>query len=139
MTNREWQGAAAGTPDPGTDNGTTDCAVGANGPTATGSWAACRSSWGVFDMVGGVGKGLPIGVIVHRIAQIGQAKTGIAGGDYSCFGGPGDSDGFPSRSIPGALIRGGSWTDGVIAGVFAVDVSNVPTIPSSIIGFRCAR
>jgi hypothetical protein len=27
LTNREWQGAAAGTPDPGADNLTTDCAV----------------------------------------------------------------------------------------------------------------
>jgi len=27
LTNREWQGAAASTPDPGTDNGTTDCNI----------------------------------------------------------------------------------------------------------------
>ena len=27
LTNREWQGAATGTPDPGTDNGTSDCNI----------------------------------------------------------------------------------------------------------------
>jgi formylglycine-generating enzyme required for sulfatase activity len=55
LTNREWQGAAASTPDHGTDNGTTDCNFGHTGtPSATGSRANCKSAWGVFDMVGNV-------------------------------------------------------------------------------------
>src|SRR5262249_23678496 len=36
LTNVEWQGAAAGTPDPGQDNGTSDCAI-ASGVVKTGS------------------------------------------------------------------------------------------------------
>src|SRR5262245_52952614 len=51
-TNAEWQAAATGTPDPGPDNGTTDC----NTATMmslrlTGSRSACISSRGAFDMV----------------------------------------------------------------------------------------
>src|SRR5262249_33398940 len=53
LTNREWQGAAASTPDPGTDNGTTDCNVGSTfAPSNTGARSNCKSAWGVFDMVG---------------------------------------------------------------------------------------
>ena len=53
LTNHEWQGAAAGTPDPGTDNGTSDCNISAAGDAVnTGSRSNCKSSWGVFDMVG---------------------------------------------------------------------------------------
>src|SRR5262249_50630844 len=56
--NDEWQAAAQVTPDPGTDNGTTDCNVGTTGntgsPVNTGSRSNCKSAWGVFDMVGNV-------------------------------------------------------------------------------------
>src|SRR5262249_30214695 len=55
LTNREWQAAAAGTRDPGTDNGTTDCNISAVADAVnTGSRSSCKSSWGVFDMVGNV-------------------------------------------------------------------------------------
>jgi hypothetical protein len=51
VTNLEWQDAAAGTPDPGTDNGTSDCNISAAGDAVnTGSRSSCKSSWGVFDM-----------------------------------------------------------------------------------------
>jgi hypothetical protein len=52
--NGEWQRAAAGTPDPGTDNGTTDCNVSGGFPSNSGSRSNCKSLWGVFDMVGTV-------------------------------------------------------------------------------------
>src|SRR5947207_766714 len=53
LTNREWQGAASGTPDPGTDNGSTDCNISAaEHAVNTGSRSNCKSNWGVFDMVG---------------------------------------------------------------------------------------
>ena len=55
LTNAAWQMAAAGTPDPGAaGNGTTTCNTNTTGPLATGSSAACVSSWGVADMVGNV-------------------------------------------------------------------------------------
>jgi hypothetical protein len=55
LRNGEWQMAAAGTPDPGTDNGTTDCNVGrsplaANTITPTGSRSSCVSNSGALDM-----------------------------------------------------------------------------------------
>jgi hypothetical protein len=55
LRNDEWHPAAQGTPDPGTDNQTTDCNVGIGGlgehAVNTGSRSSCQSSWGVFDMV----------------------------------------------------------------------------------------
>jgi len=53
LTNGEWQAAAAGTPDPGTDNGTTDCNIlNTFAVSDTGSRSNCVSRFGVFDMVG---------------------------------------------------------------------------------------
>jgi hypothetical protein len=47
------QRAAAGAPDPGTDDGGTDCNIGGLGaPLNTGARAKCASNWGTFDMVG---------------------------------------------------------------------------------------
>src|SRR5439155_23741349 len=55
VRNKEWQGAAAGTPDPGSTPGGNDCNTASNaGPANTGSRANCKSSWGTFDMVGNV-------------------------------------------------------------------------------------
>src|SRR4051812_31947841 len=54
LTNTEWQVAALGTTDPGTDNGSTDCNVSDEGPlhdpVPTGSRSNCVSNRGVFDM-----------------------------------------------------------------------------------------
>jgi formylglycine-generating enzyme required for sulfatase activity len=138
LTNREWQGAAAGTPDPGTDNLTTDCAVSSPGPANTGSRSNCKSSWGVFDMVGNVDEW--VADWADR-ADVGctdwTTQTGIAGGDLSCFGGDGSSAG---DNIPGALVRGGDWHYGTGAGVFAVFANHTPSASYiTDIGFRCAR
>jgi len=56
LRNGEWQQAAAGTPNPGTDDGSTDCNITLDGddPANTGSRATCVSNRGVFDMVGNV-------------------------------------------------------------------------------------
>ncbi|MGI0025623.1 MAG: SUMF1/EgtB/PvdO family nonheme iron enzyme [Nitrososphaera sp.] len=51
-TNAEWQGAAAGTPDPGNSPGENDCNTNSSGPSLTGSRSNCVSNFGVFDMVG---------------------------------------------------------------------------------------
>src|SRR5262249_3782488 len=45
VRNDEWQRAAAGTPDPGTDNGSTDCNVGNTfAASNTGSRSSCKSA-----------------------------------------------------------------------------------------------
>jgi len=129
LTNREWQGAAAGTPDPGTDNLTTDCAVNSPGPVNTGARSSCKSSWGVFDMVGNVNEW-----VADWVDRAGMC-TNWLGGDASCFGGSGSG---ASNQIPGALMRGGDWNY-VFSGVFMVDATLAPSEASPIVGFRCAR
>jgi formylglycine-generating enzyme required for sulfatase activity len=136
LTNREWQGAAASTPDPGTDNGTTDCNVGNTlAPSNTGSRSSCKSAWGVFDMVGNVDEWVADWADQAASCTNWTTSAGIPGSDISCFGGPG---GAGSASLPAALIRGGSF-NGTGAGVFTVFASFVPSSSSFALGFRCAR
>jgi formylglycine-generating enzyme required for sulfatase activity len=63
-------------------------------------------------------------------------SAGIPGSDLSCFGGPG---GAGLNSLPGALVRGGDFGSGSLAGVFAVSSSFLPSDSFSALGFRCAR
>jgi hypothetical protein len=137
LTNVEWQGAAAGTPDPGTDDGTTDCAVISPAVARTGSRSSCKSSWGVFDMVGNVSEW--VADWADR-ADVGctdwTSQAGIPGNDISCFGGDGIG---AANQIPAALIRGGDHFDGAHDGVFAVNASGLPSFLPPTVGFRCAR
>jgi hypothetical protein len=137
LTNREWQGAAAGTPDPGTDDLTTDCAVNSPGPVLTGSRSRCRSTWGVFDMVGNMDEWVAEwGDRANPFCSDWTSATGIAGGDFGCVGGDGST---PSARIPGAWFRGGAALDGTFAGVFAVSSVPLPSFSDVTVGFRCGR
>jgi formylglycine-generating enzyme required for sulfatase activity len=62
--------------------------------------------------------------------------TFLPGSDLSCVGGPG---GAGDLSLPGALLRGGNFTDGTDAGVFAVEAFLPSFHFSPFFGFRCAR
>jgi formylglycine-generating enzyme required for sulfatase activity len=146
IRNGEWQRAAAGTPDPGSDNFTTDCNVGypsSSAPSKTGSRTNCKSSWGVFDMVGNAGEWVEDWADGAGGCTDWTSQTGIAGGDASCFGGPGTTSNggetSPFNSIPAALWRGGDFDEGPLAGVFAVSASFHPSGLGFEIGFRCAR
>lgn len=129
-TNAEWQAAALGTPDPGTDNGTTDCNVFTRTIAATGSRSTCVSDVGAFDMVGN---------LQEWVADWVPLSTGcipalfIETLDSNCLAGA------SSTSGPGALSRGGFFLDGPLAGVFAVIGSGNPSRAFVGLGFRAAR
>ena len=127
-TNQEWQAAAFGTPDPGTDNAATDCNVAS--PLVlvdTGSRSLCVSDVGLRDAVGNLWEWVADWT---RHGNGGCSAELVAGtGDYNCQVGLGDG--------PAALARGGTG-DLALAGVFAI-IQRPPTESQEYIGFRAAR
>jgi hypothetical protein len=137
ITNQEWQRAAAGTPDPGaTDDDATQCEIGSDGaaldPVPTGSRPACVSQWGAFDMIGNAEEWVADWVPVSTTCP-GWTFTTDKNGDDMCLAGASTSSGA------GALKRGGYWSLGASAGVFAVDGTYLASEESFTLGFRCAR
>ena len=130
--NATWTAGALGTPDPGAaDNGTTECNVATAGTVVdTGSRADCVSDPGAFDMIGNVWEWLG-GNWVPRSTTCGSWS--FAGGDAQCLAGAATTGG------PGALIRGGDFSSGTDAGVFAVGGVIEPSGAFSGFGFRCVR
>jgi hypothetical protein len=158
LTNLEWQDAAAGTPDPGMDNGTTDCAVtwelGAfweNSFVPTGSRSGCVSAWGVYDMVGNAGEWVSDWAdLANRCtdwtAMAGAFNGGdrLPGHDSVCFGGHGDlNDGLTGLSgLPGALMRGVAG-DAVGGPLYTLHSGVLAATSRTLVffgnGFRCGR
>jgi hypothetical protein len=154
LTNAEWQMAAAGTPDPGLGgDGTTTCNTNTGAPLNTGSSENCKSSWGVYDMVGNVWEWVadttqgnnpvwnPSG------SQSGGTRPpntlvsdpGAEYGGDAMFGANPATNQIPGDNIfPAVFIRGGHWGDAVKAGVFAQDACSSPSHFDGSIGFRCA-
>jgi formylglycine-generating enzyme required for sulfatase activity len=130
LRNEEWQRAASGTPDPGTDNGTTDCNITTVGAAVnTGSRSNCKSNWGAFDMVGNVDEWVADWVPLFND----RPGWGPFSDDRMCLSGA-----INAANGPGALLRGGNFVDGTAAGVFAV-LEQFPQGSDSGDGFRCAR
>jgi hypothetical protein len=132
-SNVEWQAAVAGTPDPGPDNGTTDCNTASTFSVAlTGSRSSCVSSRGAFDMVGNLVEW--VADWVPRPTTCGTWSPGVSPtGDQQCLAGA------AVTGEPGALLRGGEFGDATNAGPLAVLGSLGPSFSLGVIGFRCAR
>jgi formylglycine-generating enzyme required for sulfatase activity len=132
-SNAEWQDAVIGTPDPGPDNGTTDCNtqnVAALLPS--GSRSGCMSSRGAFDMIGNAEEW--VADWVPRSTNSGTWSAGVSPtGDLQ------GSGGAATTGEPGALLRGGGFNHNTTAGPFTVNAFNGPSYSVAYIGFRCAR
>ena len=158
-TGREWLRGARGTFDPGANdgaNGNTRCNTsGTNlsakprsgglgvGPTRT---TSCMSDWGAQDMIGNLsewtdewyaGTAWP-GKQDGESATAGQAKFGVTYADDGVWGVTGSIQGeIADQAVPATGLRGGTWSSGSLAGVFAIGVNAGPSAASEIIGFRC--
>jgi hypothetical protein len=131
-TNVEWQKAVTNTPDPGSDNGSTDCnTASTSAVVSTGSRSGCVSSAGAFDMVGNLSEW-----VADWVGSTGACPGwGGLSDDALCLDG-----GSVVAAGPGVLARGGGFLDGAFAGPLAVDVLP-PTgaFVASYGGFRCVR
>ena len=128
-SNAEWQAAVAGTPDPGPDNGTTDCNTGSTfAVAATGSRSSCVSSDGAFDMVGNVYEW-----VADWVPRSTTCGSWGGSGDDQCLAGA------ATTGEPGALLRGGDFSFGTNAGPLTVLGDIQPSNSNNNIGFRCAR
>jgi len=130
-TNAEWQVGANGTPDPGPDNGTTDCNTDTPLVSLTGARSSCVSARGAFDMVGNLAEWVADWVPLSTQCL----EWGGFSNDIMCLSGA-----STTGSGPGALLRGGYYFFfGTLAGPLAVFGTFEPFDAFHFIGFRCAR
>jgi formylglycine-generating enzyme required for sulfatase activity len=147
LTSREWQAAAAGTPDPGAaDDGATTCATFSTFGAATGSRTDCVSAWGARDMIGNAWEWV---ADWRPVAGDCTQWDATMGEDFACYvqtstpigpalAVPREAEG-PAPGVPAGLIRGGNFGIGVRSGAFAIYAGAAVTSRSRSIGFRCAR
>jgi len=137
LTNAEWQMAATGTPDPGQDDGVTDCNSTtepkhlSEDPVRTGSRRSCISAFGAYDMVGNLAEWVADWVPVPSGTAC--PGWGAFSDDVMCMAGA-----PKPLTGPGAVYRGGSFARGAEAGPLAVG-EGLPQVEAAGIGFRCAR
>lgn len=129
-TSAEWQLAATGTPDAGSDNGTTNCNSNSGSATLTGARSDCRSARGAFDMIGNLDEWVAEWVPLSTACS----SWGSLSDDFMCLFGA-----STSAVGPGALLRGGDFRSRTSAGPLAVIGSGGPFNSRPFIGFRCAR
>jgi formylglycine-generating enzyme required for sulfatase activity len=135
-SNAEWQAAVIGTPDPGPDNGTTDCAWTSVGmPVNTGSRSSCKSARGAFDMVGNVWEWVADWLPHASGGVCGTWSAGVSPtGDLQCV------VGAATTGEPASLMRGGSMNNPTVnPGPLTIHGGVAPSTQFYDIGFRCAR
>jgi len=128
-SNKQWQMAVTGSPDPGGDNGTTDCnTASAFAAVATGSRSSCVSAFGAYDMVGNLDEWVADWVPLST-----TCGSWSGSGDNQCLAGA------DTAGEPGALLRGSDFNSGAFAGPLAVLGLIEPSFSDDGMGFRCAR
>jgi len=128
-SNAEWQMAVTGSPDPGADNGTSDCNTASTFTVAaTGSRGSCISAFGAVDMVGNLYEW-----VADWVPRSTTCGTWSGSGDDQCLAGA------ATTGEPGALLRGGDFSVGASAGPLTVFGLARPSDAGSAVGFRCAR
>ncbi|MEI8361293.1 MAG: SUMF1/EgtB/PvdO family nonheme iron enzyme [bacterium] len=152
-TNKEWQAAALGTPDPDKDWGVDDCQVAKNWPSQpglTGSGQKCISYSGAFDMIGNVWEWVSGAVVDGKF----EGRELPASGYISAMNA---SDAMPSATseTPSAtmfndqmfikntetrgILRGGYFDNKSDAGQYAVYAVTLPNNWAGTMGFRCVK
>ena len=150
-SNEEWYKASLGTPDSSGNVSRGDCNIDSSGtPLNTGARSLCRSSIGVFDMVGNVWEWVDETVISGNFNGRVLPNEGYVNGI--------DNQGVPidtSSTTPDAnfnddyffldktgsrgMIRGGYWGSGSDAGQYAINAITPPSFTGNAVGFRCAK
>jgi formylglycine-generating enzyme required for sulfatase activity len=151
-TNKEWYRASIGTPDRVDPDDRTLCSLGRVGETSadeTGSHVSCKSSSGVYDMVGNVwewvdgevengfyqGRELPKEGFVAEIDTSG-VPTKTSSSSDPAFG---DDYFFVDPSGVRGMIRGGFWSIKERGGIFDVNATVGTSFVGNAVGFRCAK
>ena len=125
-TNGEWQVAAL-------DHGgfaDADCNISSGARAATGAYGACISEAGAYDTTGNVAEWVadwvPRSTACPEWGSFTNDRMCLSGADTTAPG-------------PGALLRGGHFSFGSLAGPLSVFSDLVPSTSSPGFGFRCVR
>jgi formylglycine-generating enzyme required for sulfatase activity len=151
-TSAEWQMGALNTPDKNESWNADDCQVAKNWteqPGISGSAINCKSSAGVFDMIGNAwewtadtitegkfnGRELPEKGYVAGVDENGLPSNAKEEADENYFG---DYCWIKKSGVRG-VARGGYWDNGSRAGAFSSYLVSEPSFAGEGVGFRCAK
>jgi formylglycine-generating enzyme required for sulfatase activity len=152
-SNEQWQAAAAGTVDPGQNGGLPGgpCNTQDGAPRNTGMAASipadsssCVSAWGAEDMVGNLWEWAGDWYVAGQDWQTGAGQvsspwpSGYEDDQTSNLDGQAQSGNWVN-GLPAAVLRGGRWSSGTDAGVFALYLNYGPSAWGGDTGFRCCR
>ncbi len=155
-TNEQWQAAAAGTWDPGENDGvfggacntqtlTADPrATGLAGGTLSGQ-DSCISAWGVEDLVGNAREWVAdwevagANDIVANESHTDPWPVTYADDRTWNLGGRANTAAGYVEGLPATVVRGGHAWMGLAAGTLSIDMRSSPTVVTDNHGFRCCR
>ena len=153
-SNEQWQAAAAGTWDPGSNDGGLGGACNTLGTgsrlagmagSAPGGTSSCMSASGAEDMIGNLWEWTGDWYVTGVDWQTANGESAAPwpsgyGTDltWNLNGRAHNGGGFVA-GLPAVALRGGNWADAANAGVFSFNLANGPSHSSTSLGFRCCR